>query len=453
MMEIINKSFKNNIKVPPQDLEAEQALLGAIMIKPESLSEVADFLRPNSFYVGKHRIIFSAMLELSEKNEPIDVVSLTSLLKNKKQIESIGGRSYLAELINCVPSAANIKHYGEIVAKKATLRSLLNTADQIIDLGHNEAEQVDSILDKVERLVLNIFSSSPKKYVSLKDSLAEAWERFDRLHKSADGIRGVPSGFKDLDNLLSGFQNSDLVILAARPSMGKTSLALDIARHTACRLNIPVGIFSLEMSSQQLTDRILAAESHVDSWKLRTGRITSEEEFTRLSEAMDVLAKAPLYIDDEPSNNITKMKAVARRLKAEAGLGLVLVDYLQLMVPRRETDSMVQQVTDISRSLKALARELEIPVIALSQLNRAVEQRGGRPRLSDLRDSGSIEQDADVVMFIHREDKYNENSEKKNIAEILVEKHRNGPVGKADLYFDEKRVSFTNIEKGDFGAF
>ena len=441
------------LKVPPQDLGAEQALLGSIMLKADSIHDILDIIEPEVFYASKHRIIFKTMLELHEKNEPIDVVTLTSILKSKKQLEQIGGSSYLAELIGLVPSAANISHYAQTVTKKAALRKLIESADSILELGYDESEDIDSVFDQAEQLIFNLGSYSKKTYVALKDALSDAWERFDKLHKSKDGHRGVPSGFKNLDNLLSGFQKSDLIILAARPSVGKTTLALDIVRNVACRQNIPTAIFSLEMSSQQLVDRILASEARVDSWKLRTGKMSAQEDFDRIRDALDSLSKAPIFIDDEPSNNIMKMKTVARRLKAEHGLGLIIVDYLQLMVPRRTTDSMVQMVTEISRSLKGLARELDVPVIALSQLSRAVEQRGGKPRLSDLRDSGSIEQDADVVMFIHREDRNDETSDRKDIAEILVEKHRNGPVGKVDLRFDDKRVCFVEIEKGDFGSF
>lgn len=441
------------LKVPPQDLGAEQALLGSIMLKADAIHDILDIIGPEVFYASKHRIIFKTMLELHEKNEPIDVVTLTSILKSKKQLEQIGGSSYLAELIGLVPSAANISHYAQTVTKKAALRKLIESADSILELGYDESEDIDSVFDQAEQLIFNLGSYSKKTYVALKDALSDAWERFDKLHKSKDGHRGVPSGFKNLDNLLSGFQKSDLIILAARPSVGKTTLALDIVRNVACRQNIPTAIFSLEMSSQQLVDRILASEARVDSWKLRTGKMSAQEDFDRIRDALDSLSKAPIFIDDEPSNNIMKMKTVARRLKAEHGLGLIIVDYLQLMVPRRTTDSMVQMVTEISRSLKGLARELDVPVIALSQLSRAVEQRGGKPRLSDLRDSGSIEQDADVVMFIHREDRNDETSDRKDIAEILVEKHRNGPVGKVDLRFDDKRVCFVEIEKGDFGSF
>ena len=295
--------------------------------------------------------------------------------------------------------------------------------------------------------------SKVRPYVHLKDELGEAWDRMDRLHKSGTDLRGVSSGFQELDNKLSGFQKSDLIILAARPSMGKTSLALDIARKTAVNHNNAVCIFSLEMSSQQLVDRMLSAESRVDAWKLRTGKITAEDDFGRLRDSLDLLSKAPIFIDDQPGNTITKMRSVARRLKSERDIKLIIVDYLQLMIPSgrmKMSDSMVNQVTEISRSLKTLARELDIPVIALSQLSRAVEQRGGRPRLSDLRDSGSIEQDADVVVFIHREDKYKEDSDKPNIAELLIEKHRNGPTGKVELYFDDRRATFLSVEKKGF---
>ncbi len=441
------------VRLPPQDLDAEKALLGSILIRPAAMQDVLDIIKAADFYSDRHKLIYEAMLRLATDSNPIDLVSVTAELKNKKSLERAGGSSYLAELTSVVPSAANLKYYAELVRKKSALRNLIAAADHISGLGYEENEEIDSIFDRAEKAIFNLVDFSKKSFISLKDGLVEAWERFENLHKSKEGLRGVPTGFKDLDNHLSGLQKSDLVILAARPSVGKTSLALDIARHVACRENIPVGIFSLEMSSQQLVDRLIAAESKVDSWKLRTGRLTADEEFARIRDTLDSLSKAPLYIDDDSSNNILKMKSVARRLKAENGLGLIIVDYLQLMVPRKDSDSLVQQVTEISRSLKGLARELEVPVLALSQLNRSVEQRGGRPRLSDLRDSGSIEQDADVVMFIHREDRNNEESERKNIAEILIEKHRNGPTGKVELYFDDKRVSFTNLEKQDFGGF
>ncbi len=447
---------KPKLRIPPQNLDSEKALLGSIMLRPEAIHEIIDIVSAPGFYSERHRLIFQAMLELFSKNQPIDLLSLPSRLKEKGMLEQAGGASYLTELVHIVPSSANIKHYAEIVHKKYMMRNLIEASEFISNLGFDEAAELDDILDKAEKRIYDVTNNSGvHKFIELKDALGEAWERLDRLHKSKDEIRGVPTGFRDLDNRLAGLQKSDLIILAARPSMGKTSLALDIARQAAIGHNIPVGIFSLEMSSQQLVDRMLASQSRVDAWKLRTGKLSLDSEFDKIRDSLDPLSKAPIFVDDQPGNNILKMRSVARKLKAERGLGLIIVDYLQLMLPpgNRNYDSMVQQVTEISRALKNLARELDVPVLALSQLNRAVESRGGKPRLSDLRDSGSIEQDADVVMFIHREDKYNENSTKPNIAEILIEKHRNGPTGKIELYFDEKHATFLSIDKSDFGDF
>ncbi|MEA1929423.1 MAG: replicative DNA helicase [Patescibacteria group bacterium] len=449
-----NRPFaKKQLRMPPQDLNAERAMLGSILVKPDGIYESMDTISADDFYAEKHRRIYQAMLNLREQNEPIDIVSLTSKLKEHEQLESIGGASYLASLVNLVSSATNLEHYCALIKKKALLRSLIQSGDKIGAMGYNETDDIDNIFDQAQQVIFDIGHFSKKSFLRLKDSLAEAWERFDKLHKSGEGLRGVPTGFSGIDDKLSGLQKSDLIILAARPSVGKTSLALDIARRAACDHKKSIGIFSLEMSSQQLVDRLLAAESRVDSWQLRTGRLKQDEDFTRLRDALDKLSNAPIYIDDNPGSNITQIRSSARKMKAENDLDLIIVDYLQLMVPRKDTDSMVQQVTEISRSLKGLARELEVPVLALSQLSRAVEQRGGKPRLSDLRDSGSIEQDADVVLFIHREDKNNEESERKNIAEIIIAKHRNGPTGQVDLFFDEKRVSFTTVDKQDFGGF
>ncbi len=445
----------STLRVPPQDLDAEKALLGSIMIKPAALHDITDIITPDAFYVDKHTMIYRAMLDLHSKSEPIDILSVTSRLRDKKQLEAIGGASYLAELNTLVPSATNVRHYALIVHKKHALRNLIQAADNISEMGYGEEEDLDSVFDKVGKRIMEVATYSKKKFVTLKDGLHEAWERLERLHDSKDEIRGVSTGFKDLDNKLAGFQKSDLIILAARPSVGKTSLALDIARRAAMNHQVPVGIFSLEMSSQQLVDRMLAAESRVDSWKLRTGKLTTDEEFGLIRDSLERLSSAPIYIDDDSNNDIMKMRSVARRMKAEFNLGLIIVDYLQLMVPRsaKASASLVEQVTEISRSLKGLARELDIPVLALSQLNRNVEQRGGRPRLSDLRDSGSIEQDADVVMFIHREEKADQPG-RSNVAEILIEKHRNGPTGKVELYFDDRKVSFSDVVKdGAFGDF
>ncbi|MFA5838527.1 MAG: replicative DNA helicase [Candidatus Paceibacterota bacterium] len=445
------------LRIPPQNIEIEKALLGSIMLKPEVIHEVSDMLSPECFYSEKHKLIFQTMLDLSSKGDPIDLLSVSSRLNEKKKLERTGGRSYLTDLVTLVPSASNALYYAKIIHNKYKMRNLIDAANHISSIGYDDAsdeEEIDEMLDEAEKKIFNVTNLSKiRPYVHLKDELGEAWDRMDRLHKSGTDLRGVATGFSELDDKLSGFQKSDLVILAARPSMGKTSLALDIARKTAVDHENAVCIFSLEMSSQQLVDRMLAAESHVDAWKLRTGKITTEDDFGRLRDSLDRLSKAPIYIDDQPGNTITKMRSVARRLKSEKDIKLIIVDYLQLMIPSgrmKSSDSMVNQVTEISRSLKTLARELDTPVLALSQLSRAVEQRGGRPRLSDLRDSGSIEQDADVVMFIHREDKYKEDSDKPNIAEILIEKHRNGPTGKIDLYFDDRRATFLSVVKKGF---
>ncbi|MBI1999391.1 MAG: replicative DNA helicase [Parcubacteria group bacterium] len=436
------------IRIPPQNIESEKALLGSVMLRPEAMFEIVDTLSPDAFYTAKHRLLYQTMLDLHHKKEPIDLLSLSARLKEKNHLDSIGGRSYLAELVNLVPSSTNAKYYAELVQRKFLLRELLGASDYIGELGYDEMTDIEELLDRAEKKIFGITGiSNLQTFVTLKESLAEAWERLDALHKTADGLRGVPTGFREIDNLLAGFQKSDLVILAARPSMGKTSLALDIARQSARGYGIPVGVFSLEMSAQQLVDRMLAAESRVDAWKLRTGRIKSDEDFVSIQNALDRLSSAPIFIDDTPGNTVLRMRSVARRLKREYGLGLLIIDYLQLIGTTRSYDSLVHQVTEISRSLKGLARELDVPVLALSQLSRAVEQRRDRPRLSDLRDSGSIEQDADVVMFIHREDRYKDESERTNITEILVEKHRNGPCGKVELYFDEKRSSFLSLEK------
>ncbi len=448
---------KINIRIPPQNVESEMALLGSIMLRPEALIEIMDILRPEAFYVDKHKTIFEAMVSLYEKREPIDLLTLSSKLKESVDLDRIGGMSYLTEIVNTVPSSSNAEHYATIVSKKHTMRKLIEAAEHIARIGYDEESEIEELLDRAEKKIYEVTSKNLSgKYVEMKEVLGEAMERLDRLHKTKGELRGVPTGFKDLDIKLSGLQKSDLIILAARPSMGKTSLALDIARNAAIRYNIPTAIFSLEMSTQQLVDRMLSAESRVDSWRLRTGALNLEEEFGRITAALDPLSKAPLYIDDQAANNILKIRSVVRRLKHEKNLGLVVVDYLQLMTPvytKGGNNNVVQQITEISHSLKQLAKEFDIPVLALSQLSRNVEQRGGKPRLSDLRDSGSIEQDADVVMFIHREQN-DEGSGKKQEAEIMIEKHRNGPTGSIKLIFDGDKTSFLSIDhSAQFGDF
>ncbi|MEK7132740.1 MAG: replicative DNA helicase [Patescibacteria group bacterium] len=443
-------------RVPPQDIEMERALLGALMINPNAIFEVADTIGIDSFYSGKHRTIYDAMLSLYAKSEPIDIITVSSKLKERKQIADIGGAGYLSELAGEAASPGSASHYAKMVQTKFVLRALLDAAAKIGELGFQEDKDIEVILDEAQAAVFSV-SNSPmlRTFTAIKDELAEAWERLERLQKHGSGIRGIPTGFPQLDNLLSGLQKSDLILLAARPSIGKTALALDIARQTAIKHGTSVGIFSLEMSSQQLVDRMLAAQAGVDAWRLRTGKISKDDEYDRLQAGIASLSEAPIYIDDKPSSTVLSMRSVARRLKMEKNLGLIIVDYLQLITPTytRGSDSMVQQVTEISRALKTMARELDVPVLALSQLSREIEKRRGRPRLSDLRDSGSLEQDADVVMFIHRDDKMNENSDRPGIAEILIEKHRNGPVGKIDLRFDEKKTTFLSIDKNDFGDF
>lgn len=443
-----------SVRIPPQSLDSERALLGSLLLKPDAIHDVSDLIKPDSFYAEKHRHIFDGMRELVERGDPIDILSLGEHLNGRGLLERCGGRSYIAELAGSSPTPGNYAHYAELVAKKHIMRSLIETASEITESAYEEGSDTAVVLDSAEKAIYAIGNASAThKFIPIKDKVDDAWERMEALSKNDGGIRGVPTGFPDLDNLTSGLHKSDLIILAARPSMGKTSFALDIARNVAVRHNTPVGIFSLEMSSEQLVDRMLSAESFIDSWKMRTGNVRSEDDFAKIRDALETLSKAPIYIDDKPSQNILSMRAVARRLKRERGIGLIVVDYLQLMAPTnvKASDSMVQQVTEISRSLKQLAREIEVPVIALSQLSRAVEQRGGKPRLSDLRDSGSIEQDADIVMFIHREDKQNKDSERTNIAEILIEKHRNGPTGMVQLYFDEKRTSFMSMDKSGYG--
>ena len=452
-------SLNKNLRTAPQNNDAERALLGALMLKPDAMHDVADVVFVDSFYVDKHRYVYSAIFDLFSKGEPIDILSVASRLKETKRLEQIGGNTFLSELVNTTPAAGNANHYAALVSKSSTLRNLIDAGEYVAELGYNESMEVDEALDKAEKRVYEVTDSpSTHKFQSMRTLAGDAFDRYERLSNSTDELRGVPSGFKDLDNLLAGFQPADLIILAARPSMGKSALMLDITRHVGIHKNIPIGIFSLEMGAQQLVDRMLASEAYVDAWKLRTGRLSNDTDFENLQNAISKLSSAPIFIDDQPANNILAMRSVARRLKREQGLGMLIVDYLQLMAPTqsKNSDNVVQQVTEISRSLKQLARELEVPVIALSQLSRAVEQRRGKPRLSDLRDSGSIEQDADVVMFIHREDRmsddYDPNADGIKIAEILVEKHRNGAVGSVQLAYDDKKVTFRELAKSDYGA-
>jgi len=452
-------SMANEIpdKKPPQNLEAEQCLLGCLMLDKNAIIKVASFVSADDFYKDGHKEIYGAMVSLFEKMEPIDIVSVSAKLKEHGKLDITGGSAYLSSLINSVPTATHVASYATKVKSKKILRDLIDASSQIGLDAFDESQDVDFLLDKAEKKIFSIGQKSLRQtFVPIKDMLGETFERIDQLSKHKGMYRGVPTGFKLLDNMLSGLQRSDLIILAARPSMGKSSLALDIARHVAVFENLPVGIFSLEMSKDQLVERLLASQANIDSWRLRTGRLQeggSDSDFSRLQVAIGSLSEAPIYIDDSGTTNILQMRAMARRLQSEHGLGLIVVDYLQLMDSNNKYASPIQQVTENSRALKQLARELNIPVLVLSQLSRAVEQRTPhRPMLSDLRESGAIEQDADVVLFIYREDRYNENSLEKNIAEIIVGKHRNGAIGSVKLYFDEQRVSFKNLEQSDYAG-
>ncbi len=440
-------------KLPPQSIDAEQSLLGCLMLDKNAIIKVGDFLTPSDFYKEIHQDIYQAVLILFEKGEPIDLLSVSNRLKEKGHLEKVGGHGYLTELINSVPTASHVLSYAKIVQRKRILRDLIDASQEINLMGYEEAEDIDSLLDRAEKRIFSIAQKGlTQTFLPVKSSLDEAWERIDHLSQHKKGLRGLATGFTELDNILAGLQKSDLIILAARPSLGKSALGINMASNIAVNQKIPVGIFSLEMSRDQVVDRLIASQSGVDLWKLRTGRLSAEGEdndFSRIQQAMGVLSEAPIYIDDAAISNVLQMKAMARRLQADKGLGLIVVDYLQLMEPRRGIDSVVQQVTEISRSLKGLARELNVPVLAISQLSRAVEQRSPQiPRLADLRESGSLEQDSDVVLFIYREDRYRPETSRKNIADIIIAKHRNGPVGKVELYFDDRTVSFRNLEKG-----
>ncbi len=440
---------KNDFKLPPQNLTAEASLIGSLLLDKEAIIKIADIVGPDDFYVDKNRLIFEAILTLYEKREPIDLVTLTNKLEQMKELDNIGGAAYLTELVNAVPTAAHITEYARIVAQKATMRNLISAANVIGGLAYDEQNPLDSILDTAEQTLFDVSQKHLKQnFTPIKDVLSESFDRLDSLHKDKQKIRGVPTGFRNLDNLLAGLQKSDLIILAARPSMGKTSLALNIAQNVAVKEGIPVGIFSLEMSKEQLIDRLLAGEAGIDSWKLRTGNL-EDRDFDKLSRAMGVLSEAPIYIDDSAVTNVMEMRTKARRLQSEHDLGLVVIDYLQLMSGRAGgSDNRVQEISEISRGLKGLARELNVPVIALSQLSRNVENRNPQiPQLADLRESGSIEQDADVVMFIYREDYYNKDSDRVGIADILIKKHRNGPVGEVEMSFNAEQMLFRSVER------
>jgi replicative DNA helicase len=437
-------------KIPPQDLEAESSVIGALMLDKDSILKIADIISPEDFYHPKHQKIYEAIVQLFEKGEPIDILTVSNKLKEKNNIQDIGGSDYLTELIDKVPTSAHIDHYAKIVKENKVRRDLVSASSQINEEVFQNTD-FETLLDQVEQKIFRISQKSrTQKFIHIKDELPIAYERLEKLHQGGqDGkLRGVTTGFDKLDGILSGLQKSDLILLGARPSVGKTSLALDVARKSALKGN-KVGVFSLEMSAEQIVDRIISAQSQVPLWRLRTGRIHDETEFAMIQQALSTLSDASLFVEDTPSPNILHIRSMARKLQMEHGLDLLIIDYLQLILPRTSSTNMVQQATEVSRSLKSLARELNVPILALSQLSRGVEQREIKiPRLSDLRESGSLEQDADIVMFLYRKDRDSLDvaEEDKDITEIIIAKHRNGPLGTVTLKFDPEKVCFQSID-------
>jgi len=434
-------------KIPPQNLVAEQSVLGSMLIDKNAVLKVIEILSPDSFYRDAHRFIYEAILQLFDRGEPSDSVTVSELLRKDGKLDAVGGSVYITDLINSVPTSANVEHYAKIVDEKATLRRLIDAGTKIVQDSFNEPDNVDSILDSAEKSIFGIALKRVREgFYKIDSVLKNVLDRIDKLYSKHETLTGVPSGFTDLDNLTAGFQNADLIIIAARPSVGKTALALNIAQFVSIKKDLPVAIFSLEMSKEQLAQRVLCSEAEIDALRLKTASLP-DAGWKNLTKALSKLSEAKLFVDDSAAISSMEIRAKARRLKAEHGLGLVIIDYLQLMSGRQRVENRVQEISEIARSLKTLARELDIPVIALSQLSRAVEQRTDRiPRLSDLRESGEIEQTADVVIFIHRDDYYNPASEKANIAEIIVAKQRNGPIGTIELVFKKGLAKFVSKE-------
>jgi replicative DNA helicase len=436
-------------RVPPNNVEAEEALLGSLLIDPDAIFEVASFLRPEAFYREQNRWVYEGILELNEKRQPVDLITLTDELRRKNLLEEIGGEAYVIGLINIVPTSVNARNYGQIIEAAALRRRMITAASTIANLAYEQDEDVNIVIDRAEQALFSISEErTTRDLIPIKDIASVFLDRIEELHNRGDDVIGVPTGFPDLDKLLGGLNKSDLIIVASRPGMGKTSLQLAIGRTAARRYKKRVAIFSLEMSGEQLVQRMIAAETQLDSQKLRRGDLL-EHEWPIFYKAIGHLSETDLFIDDTPSITPMQLRTKSRRLYAEHGLDLIMVDYLQLMQTERSQNNRVQEISEISRALKGLARELDVPVLAASQLSRAVEQRNDkRPQLSDLRDSGSIEQDADIVMFIYRDDYYNPGaSEKPNIAEISIAKHRNGPTAIVDLYWHAQLATFRNLQR------
>jgi replicative DNA helicase len=436
-------------KVPPQNLDAEKSLLGAVLIDEETLADISEHVKPKDFYDKRHATIFGGMTRLYERHKPVDLLTLSEELKKKDELDMVGGSAYLTELTNYVPTAAHAEAYAEMVALKAVRRRLIKASSMISELGYDEDNSTQELLEKAEAELFSVSDQSLKQdLVSIETILNDSFDRMEELHRNKGALRGVRTGYRDLDNMTAGLQRSDLIILAARPAMGKTTLVTNLAYNVATVAKQAVLFFSLEMSKEQLVDRMLADASGVDAWNIRTGNL-SDEDFSKLSDAMGEMAEAPIFIDDTPGVSVLEMRTKARRIAHDQPIGLIIIDYLQLMQGSGKNDgNRVQEVSEISRGLKLIARVLNVPVIALWQLSRSVESRSPQiPQLADLRESGSIEQDADIVMFIYREAYYNPETERENITDLIIAKHRNGPVGKVELYFHPERLRFMSLDK------
>ncbi|MGA2315889.1 MAG: replicative DNA helicase [Thermodesulfobacteriota bacterium] len=448
----MNDADLSSHKLPPQNIEAEESILGGILIENEAINRVTEILDPDDFYRDAHRKIFNALINLSERDEPADLITLTNELRKIDQLDSIGGASYLTSLIDSVPTAANIEYYAKIVKEKAILRKLIQTSTEIITQSYEDRGDVEVFLDEAERAIFEISEKRVRpSFYSIREIVKDSFTTIERLFQKKELVTGVPSGFKELDRMTAGFQPSDLIIIAGRPSMGKTAFCLNIAEYAAIENKIPVAIFSLEMSKEQLVIRMLCSQAHVEGTRLRTGYL-NESDWPKLTIAAGNLSEAPIYIDDTAALSALELRAKARRLKSEHGLGMLIVDYLQLMKGRARVENRQQEISEISRSLKALSKELSIPVIAVSQLSRKTEERtGNRPQLSDLRESGAIEQDADLIIFIYRDEVYNRSEDNPNRgkAEVIIGKQRNGPIGKIDLAFLDKFTTFKDLYKGE----
>jgi replicative DNA helicase len=433
-------------RIPPQNIDAERSTLGSMLLDKEAIYNVVEILKPEDFYREAHRVIFEVVVHLNNKSEPVDIITVSEELKQRNMLDKVGGLAYLTSLANAVPTAANAEHYAKIVEEKALLRSLISVCTNIVSMGFEGAEEVDQILDNAEKQIFQITQKrNVKGYVSLRSILIDTFERIEQLYESKGGVTGLATGFSDFDRMTAGLQPSDLIILAARPSMGKTTFALNIASHVAMEGKLPVIMFSLEMSKEQLAIKLLCSEAEVDNQRIRTGTLL-DTDWPKLSHALGKLSDSQMFIDDTPGCTVMDIRAKARRIKAEHGLGLILIDYLQLMQGRARSENRQQEVSEISRSLKSLARELDVPIIALSQLSRAVEQRTDkRPGLSDLRESGSLEQDADIVMFLYREDYYSPETDRKGVTDLIISKQRNGPVGSVGLFFKKETGKFIGL--------